>query len=110
MLGVGLSLKTDPHTRPHTRSKTTLKLPTPPPPPPELQLLGVATRGNQYKHYRTNAYKDSFFPSSIRLWNQLPEKLTTVTVSDPVYSYYWVRATAETLETFKAGISAATQP
>ena len=62
------------------------------------QLLGAPTRDHQYK-YRisycwTNAYKDSFFPSSIRLWNQLPVKLTN----------------AESLEAFKAGISAATQP
>ena len=65
---------------------------------PHLQLLGAATRGHQYKYRipycRTNTYKDSFFSSSIRLWNQLPEKLTY----------------AESLEAFKAGISAATQP
>ena len=65
---------------------------------PHLQLLGAATRGHQYKYRvpycRTNTYKDSFFPSSIRLWNQLPEKLTN----------------AKSLDTFKAGISAATQP
>ena len=65
---------------------------------PHLQLLGAATRGHQYKYRvpysRTKTYKESFLPSSIRLWNQLPEKLTT----------------AESLETFKAGIPAATQP
>ena len=63
-----------------------------------LQLMVAATRGHQYK-YRipycsTNTYKDSFSPSSIRLWNQLPEKLTN----------------AESLEAFKAENSAATQP
>ena len=65
---------------------------------PHLQLLGAATRGHQYKYRipycRTNVYKDSFFPSSIRLLNQLPEQLTNV----------------ESLEAIKAGISAATQP
>ena len=65
---------------------------------PHLQLMGAATRRHQYKYgipyCRTNTYKDSFFPSSIRLWNQLPENLTN----------------AESLEAFKAGISAATQP
>ena len=65
---------------------------------PHLQLLGAATRGHQYRYRvpysRTKTYKESFFPSSIRLWNQLPEELTT----------------AESLETFKAGIPAATQP
>ena len=67
---------------------------------PHLQLLGAATRGHKYKYRvpycRTNTYKDSFFPSSIRLWNQLPKKLT--------------KFNAESLDTFKAGISAATQP
>ena len=65
---------------------------------PHLQLLGAATRGHQYRYRvpysRTKTYKESFFPSSIKLWNQLPEELTT----------------AESLETFKAGIPAATQP
>ena len=65
---------------------------------PQLQLLGAVTRGHQYRyrvpHSRTKTYKGSFFLSSIRLWNQLPEELTT----------------AESLETFKAGIPAATQP
>ena len=64
---------------------------------PHLQLLGAATRGHQYKYRipycRTNTYKDSFFLSSVRLWNQLQENLTN----------------AEPLEAFKAGISAATQ-
>ena len=65
---------------------------------PHLQLLGAVSRGHQYKYRipycKTNTYKDSFFPSSIRLWNQLPEKLTN----------------AKPLEAFKAGISAVTQP
>ena len=43
---------------------------------PHLQLLGAATRGHQYRYRvpysRTKTYKESFFPSSIRLWNQLP--------------------------------------
>ena len=43
---------------------------------------------------KTKTYKESFFPISIRLWNKLPEELTT----------------AESLETFKARIPAATQP
>ena len=65
---------------------------------PHLQLIGAATRGHKYK-YRipycsTNTYKDSFSLSSIRLWNQLPEKLTN----------------AESLEAFKAENSAATHP
>ena len=63
---------------------------------PPLQLLGAATRGHQYKYRtpycRTNTYKDSFLPSNIRLWNQLPEKLTNV----------------EFLDVFKAWISVAT--
>ena len=62
---------------------------------PQLQLLGAATRGHQYKYRipycRINTYKEPFFPSSIRLWNQLPEKLTN----------------AESLEAFNAGFSAA---
>ena len=47
---------------------------------PLLQLMGAATRGHQIKYRipycRTNTYKDSFFLSSIRQWNQLPENLT----------------------------------
>ena len=65
---------------------------------PHLQLLVAATRGHQYKYRipycRTNTYKDPFFPSSIRLWNELPEKLTNV----------------QSLEAFKAGMTTATQP
>ena len=63
---------------------------------PHLQLLGAATKGHQYKipYSSINTYKDSFLGSSIRLWSQLPEKLTN----------------AESLEAFKAGILAATQP
>ena len=48
--------------------------------PRTLQLMGAATRGHQYKYRipycRTNTYKDCFFPSSIRLLNQLSENLT----------------------------------
>ena len=40
---------------------------------PHLQLLGAATRGHQYRYRvpysRTKTYKESFFPSSIRLLN-----------------------------------------
>ena len=65
---------------------------------PNLQLLGAATRGHQYRYRvpycRTNIYKNSFFPSTIRLWNQLPEEQTA----------------AESLDVFKAGISAAIKP
>ena len=45
-----------------------------------LQLFGVATRDHQNKYRipycKSNTYQDSFFVSSVRLWNQLPEKLT----------------------------------
>ena len=51
------------------------------------QILGAATRGHQYK-YRESHTVVSFFPSGIRLWNQLPEELTV----------------AGSLEVFKAGI------
>ena len=39
--------------------------------------LSAATRGQQQKYIvpysRTTVHKESFFPSTIRLWNQLPE-------------------------------------
>ena len=48
---------------------------------PHLQLLEAATRVHHYRyrvpHCMTKTYKESFFPSRIRLWNQLPEDLTT---------------------------------
>ena len=63
-----------------------------------LQLLGAATRGHQYKYspilQDQYIYLESVFLSSMRLRHQLPEKLTN----------------AESLDTFKAGISAATLP
>ena len=45
--------------------------------PPKFSQTGAATMG--HKHWyripfcRTNVYKESFFPSTIRIWNQLPE-------------------------------------
>ena len=46
-------------------------------PPPFMHHLGAATRGQQHKYIvpysRTTVHKESFFPSTIRLWNQLPE-------------------------------------
>ena len=65
---------------------------------PHLQLFGVATRGHHYKYLvpycRTTNYKELFFPSTIRLWNNLPEDLTS----------------AASLEVFKSGISATFHP
>ena len=64
---------------------------------PVAQYLHPATvmhiRGPS-QHYmlpfcRTDVYRHSFFPSGIRLWNQLPEHV----------------ATAKTLESFKAGLA-----
>ena len=52
----------------------------------------LSTRGNSMRYLqpfcRTDAYRCSFFPSGIRLWNQLPECVVT----------------APTLETFKRGL------
>ena len=49
-------------------------------PPPFMHHLGAATRGQQHKYIvpysrysRTTVHKESFFPSTPRLWNQLPE-------------------------------------
>ena len=46
-------------------------------PPPFMHHLGPATRGQQQKYIvpysRTTVHKESFFPSTIRLWKQLPE-------------------------------------
>jgi len=57
---------------------------------PYLHPQGVSTRGHSIRYLppycRTVAMKSSFFPSTICLWNQLPERL----------------ATAPTLNTFKA--------
>ena len=56
----------------------------------------TSTRGHTLKYLlpfcRTDIYRYSFFPSGIRLWNQLPEPI----------------ATATTLEGFKAGLMAKT--
>jgi hypothetical protein len=45
-------------------------------PPPFMHHLGAATRGKQHEYIvpysRTTVHKESFFPSTIRLWNQLP--------------------------------------
>jgi hypothetical protein len=49
-------------------------------PPPFIHHLSAATRGQQQKYIvpysRTTVHKESFFPSTIRLWNQLPEATT----------------------------------
>ncbi|MEW8548097.1 MAG: reverse transcriptase family protein, partial [Candidatus Thiodiazotropha sp.] len=62
---------------------------------PATQLLhpaALSTRGHSMRYLvpfcRIDAYRCSFFPSGIRLWNQLPESI----------------ATAPTLETFKGGL------
>ena len=58
-----------------------------------LQPLGAATRGHSYRYRtpytRTTTYRESFYPSGIRLWNQLPESVTC----------------AKSLDSFKSGIS-----
>ena len=60
---------------------------------PLLQPLGAATRGHSYRYRtpytRTTTYRESFYPSGIRLWNQLPESVTC----------------AKSLDSFKSGIS-----
>ena len=57
-----------------------------------LHPATLSTRGNSMRYLqpfcRTDAYRCSFFPSGIRLWNQLPECVVT----------------APTLETFKGGL------
>jgi hypothetical protein len=46
-------------------------------PPPFMHHLGAVRRGQHHKYIvpynRTTVHKESFFPSTIRLWNQLPE-------------------------------------
>jgi hypothetical protein len=46
-------------------------------PPPFMHHLEAATRGQQQKYIvpysSTTVHKESLFPSTIRLWNQLPE-------------------------------------
>ena len=67
---------------------------------PYLQPSGVRTRGNEMRFLvpftSVNYYKNSFFPSTIRLWNSLPSDITRM----------------QSLETFKGGIasSASTRP
>ena len=64
---------------------------------PAAQYLHPATfmhiRGSSQRYMlpfcRTDVYRHSFFPTGIRLWNQLPEHV----------------ATAQTLESFKAGLA-----
>ena len=60
--------------------------------PPQFSQTGAATRGHQHRYRipfcRTTVYKESFFPSTIRVWNQLPENVIV----------------AESLETFKTRI------
>ena len=57
-----------------------------------LHLATLSTRGNSMRYLqpfcRIDAYRCSFFPSGIHLWNQLPERVVT----------------APTLETFKGGL------
>ena len=52
-----------------------------------------STRGHSLRYFqqycRTKVYLHSFFPSGIRLWNQLPESIVT----------------SETLEDFKRGLA-----
>ena len=59
---------------------------------PYFHHLGAATRGHSYRYRvpysRTTIHKESFIPSAIRLWNQLPEGVTSM----------------ESLESFKTGI------
>ncbi|XP_062578982.1 uncharacterized protein LOC134240892 [Saccostrea cucullata] len=49
--------------------------------PPQFSQTGAATRGHQQRYRipfcRTNVYKESFFPTTIRIWNQLPEDTIT---------------------------------
>ena len=59
-----------------------------------LHPSGLSTRGHTLRYLvpycRTDVYRCSFFPTGIRLWNQLPEAI----------------ATAPTLESFKARLAA----
>ena len=61
---------------------------------PYCHHLGAATRGHSYRYRvpysRTTIHKESFIPSAIRLWNQLPDGVTST----------------ESLESFKTGIQA----
>ena len=58
-----------------------------------LHPSGLTTRGHSLRYFtpycRTDTYRYSFFQWGIRLWNQLPEHLVTVS----------------TLECFKAGLT-----
>ncbi|MCG8034813.1 MAG: hypothetical protein JAZ03_21935, partial [Candidatus Thiodiazotropha taylori] len=57
-----------------------------------LHPIGLSTRGHSLRYLvpfsRTDAHRHSFFPSGIRLWNQLPEHI----------------ANSQTLDSFKAGL------
>lgn len=61
--------------------------------PQLLHPAALNTRGHSVRflvpYCRIDAYRCSFFPSGIRLWNQLPESIVT----------------APTLETFKGGLA-----
>ena len=66
------------------------------PPQHHLHQQGTAvTRGHQSRfmvpYSRTDTHRTAFFPSAIRLWNQLPESLVN----------------ASSLDVFKTGIAAA---
>jgi hypothetical protein len=56
-------------------------------------ITGVRTRGNEMRFLvpftSVNSYKNSFFTSTIRLWNSLPSDITKM----------------QSLEAFKGGIS-----
>ena len=58
------------------------------PPPNVLQPknTGHQTRGHNrqftYPHCRTNCYKQSFYPSAIKLWNNLPMKCVSATSTE----------------------------
>jgi hypothetical protein len=62
---------------------------------PYLQQTGVRTRGIEMRFQvpftSVNSYKNSFFPSTIRLWNSLPSDITRM----------------QSLEAFKGGIKIA---
>ena len=66
--------------------------------PSQFSQTGAATRGHQHRYRvpfcRTTIYRESFFPSTIRLWNQLPEEAII----------------AESLESFKTRIQGFTVP
>jgi hypothetical protein len=60
--------------------------------PPQFSQLGAAARGHQLRYRipfcRTTVYNESFVPSTIRIWNQLPEDIIMT----------------QLLESFKSGV------